>query len=104
MHVPPELKTGREELSSEKKNGDLVLVLSSYIVGTSKAMKKVIVLAMVQPLTSVTKDDGKQKPAIFKLYEFTKGGTDVVDKMSGTYTAKSKSPKWTEVSFRTSWI
>ena len=30
----------------------------------------------------VTKDDGKEKPALYKLYDFTKGGTDIVDQKS----------------------
>ena len=101
--IPPELKTtaNREELSSrmywEKTSGDIVL--SSYVVGTSKGMKNILVLSTVEPLQGVTKDDGKKKPAIFKLYDFTKGGTDVVDQMIGSYSTKTKSPKWTRVSF-----
>ena len=101
--IPAELKqaTGREEFSTllfwEKRKGDLVL--SSYVVSTSKGMKNVLMLSMVQPLTSVAKGDGKKKPAIYKLYDFTRGGTDVVDHMMGSYTTKAKSPKWTRVSF-----
>ena len=30
-------------------------------------MKNVLMLSMVQPLKGVTKDDGKKKPAIYKL-------------------------------------
>ena len=45
----------------------------------------------------VTKDDGKKKPAIYKLYDFTKGDTDVVDQRMGMYTCEFMSPKWTMV-------
>ena len=101
--IPAELKqaTGREEFSSlmfwEKKKSDLVL--SSYVVFISKGMKNVLMLSTVQPLKGVTKDDGKKKPAIYKLYDFTTGGTDVVNQMMESFTTKAKSPKWTRVSF-----
>ena len=43
----------------------------------------------------VTKDDKQHKPLIYKLYDFTKGGTDIIDQRMGFYTCKPKSPKWT---------
>ena len=52
-------------------------------------MKNVLMLSTVQPLKGVTKYDGKKKPAIYKLYDFTKAGTDVVDQMMGSYTTKT---------------
>lgn len=42
---------------------------------TSKAKKTIL---------GVTKDDGKNKPAVFKLFDFAKGGTDIVDQRMGT--------------------
>ena len=45
----------------------------------------------------MTKDDDKKKPALFKLYDFTKGGTDIVDQRIGMYTTKTKTRKWTRV-------
>ena len=39
------------------------------------------------------------KPSVMKLYDFTKGGTDVVDQRIGKYSTKPKSPKWTRVCF-----
>ena len=47
----------------------------------------------------VTKDDGKQKPGLYKLYDFTKGGTDECDQRTESYSVKPKSKKWTIVSF-----
>ena len=46
----------------------------------------------------VTKDEVK-KPAVIKLYDFTKGGADIVDPKMGAYSTKSKSRKWTKVVF-----
>jgi len=59
----------------------------------------------MQPLLGITKDDGKKKPAQYKFYDFTKGGTDECDKRYGiifrveSYSCKPKSRKWTIVSF-----
>lgn len=54
----------------------------------------------MKPILGVTKDDGKCKPAIYNLYDFTiKGGTDIVDQRSQIYTCKAKSHRWTLVAF-----
>ena len=88
--IPEEIKTtrGREELSTkvfwEKEKGDLSL--TSYVVPTSQGVKNVLILATVRPLLGVTRDDGRDKPAVFLLYDFTKGGTDVMDQQIGQYT------------------
>lgn len=102
--IPEEFKKveGREELSyqvlweeSEKK-----IVLHSYVVkNKTTGLRNVLMLSTVQPLLGVTKDDKKSKPAIYKLYDFTKGGTDIVDQRVGFYTCKTKSPRWTMVAF-----
>ena len=42
----------------------------------------------------VTKDDGKQKPAAIKVYDFTKAGTDIVDQRIDIYTCSTKSRRW----------
>ena len=42
----------------------------------------------------ITKDE-KKKPAIIKLYDFTKGGTDVVDMCMQTFSVKPKCRRWT---------
>ena len=51
-------------------------------------------LSTMQPLLGITRDDEKKKPALYKFYDFTKGGTDIVDQKIGSYTCKAKSPKW----------
>lgn len=95
--IPAEIKdvSQREPLSSEiywEENGDLNI--SSYAVATSKGKKNVLILSTINPILGVTKDDEKKKPAIYKLYDFTKGGTDIVDQKVGTYTVKPKSRRW----------
>ena len=43
-------------------------------------------------------DDEKQKPAIIKLYDFTKDGTHIIDQKMGFCSVKVKSLRWTTVS------
>jgi len=102
--IPDELKDakGREEHSvtlhyeSTKKD----IAICSYTVKTKSSGKKnVLMLTTTRPLLGKTKDDGKNKPALYKLYDFTKGGTDIVDQKIGTYTCKAKSSKWKMVAF-----
>jgi hypothetical protein len=76
------------------------LSLHSYAVNTkSKGKKNVMLLSSLPPLLGTTKDDGNNKPAIMKLYDYTKGGTDIVDQRIGSYTTNSKSGKWTLTAF-----
>ena len=56
-------------------------------------------LSTVDPIQGVAKDDNKKKPAVHKLYNFTKGGTDIVDQKMLFYSCKTKSRKWTLVAF-----
>ena len=52
-------------------------------------------LSTTPPILGITKDDGKSKLGIYKVYDFTKGGTDIIDQRMGFYTCKPKSIKWT---------
>ena len=52
-------------------------------------------LSTAPPILGITKDDGKSKLGIYKVYDFTKGGTDIIDQRIGFYTCKPKSRKWT---------
>ena len=45
-----------------------------------------------------TRDNGK-KPQIYKVYDFTKGGTDIIDQRAQYYTCKVKSKRWTTAAF-----
>ena len=50
-------------------------------------------------LLSVTKDDGKHKPAISKCYNYTKRRADIIDQKMGNYTVKPKSSRLTIAAF-----
>ena len=95
--IPPEMREIKDRalLSNELYwRDDGKCNLSSYVVKTSKGKRNVMVLSTVEPLLGITKDD-KKKPAIMKFYDFTTGGTDIIDQKMGTYTTKVKSNKWT---------
>ena len=55
-------------------------------------------LLTVHPILGISKDI-KPKPALYKLYDFTKGGTEIVDQRMSFYSCKQKSRKWTIVAF-----
>lgn len=89
---------GREEFSYkvywEKEHGKFSL--HSYVVNTkSTGTKNVMLLSTMPPLLGTTKDDGKSKPALLKFYDFSKGGTDIVDQRIGNYTVNTMSRRWT---------
>ena len=95
--IPDELKEtkNRELLSLEiywDENSPLSIL--SYVVKTFKGKKNVILLSTAPPILDITKDDGKSKLEIYKVYDFTKGGTDVINQRMGFYTCKPKSRKW----------
>ena len=41
----------------------------------------------------------KKNPQDYKVYDFTKGGTDIVDQRAQYYTCKVKSNRWTNAAF-----
>ena len=53
----------------------------------------------LQSLLGVTKDDGKKKPATLKFYNFSKGGTDIVDQRIGNYSVSAMSRRWSMAAF-----
>ena len=84
--IPDELKEtkNRKLLSSEIYwDENSPLSISSYVVKTSKVKKKLILVPTAPPILGITKDDGKSKLGIYKVYDFTKGGTDVIDQRMG---------------------
>ena len=56
-----------------------------------KLEKNVILLFTAPPILGITKDDGKSKLGIYKVYDFTKGGTDIIDQRMEFYTCKLRS-------------
>ena len=57
--------------------------------------KNTLILATMQAILKVIKDDGKEKPAIVEFHDFTKEGTNVVVQKKGYYIVKAKSLEWT---------
>lgn len=98
--IPPQIKSviGREEKSYEvyREKSQGKMYLNSYVKQTkSKGLRNILLLSTLPPLLGVTKDDKQKKPAIYKLYDFTKGGTDIIDQRINFYTVHTKSRKWT---------
>ena len=60
----------------------------------SSAKRNVLSLSTAPPLPATAKNDDKSKPAIYKLYDFSKGETDIIDQKMGSYSCKSKSKRW----------
>ena len=56
-------------------------------------------LSTLQPILGTAKGDVRLKPAIYKIYDFTKGGTDVIDQRINSYTCKAKSHRSTMAGF-----
>lgn len=89
--IPSQIKevNGRQdnsyEVYREKSQGKMYL--NSCVKQTkSKGLRNVLLLSTLPSLLGVTKDDQQKKPAIYKLYDFTKGGTDIIDQRINFYT------------------
>ena len=96
--IPDEIKQtkDREEFSATcHVNSSGNLYLTSYAVRTkSKGKKNILVLSTMRSLPGATRDDGYHKPAIIKLYDFTKGGTDILDQLNDYHTCRSCTFRW----------
>ena len=76
------------------------IVLCTYTVKPqSKGKKNVPIRTTRRPVLGQTRDDDKKKPAIYKHYDFTKGGTDIMDQKIGKYSNKCTTQLWPLVSF-----
>ena len=77
------------------------LILNSYIVNTK--FRKIQVpekeTYCCYPILGTVKDNLRLKPAIYKLYEYTKGGTDIIDQRMNFCSSKAKSRRWTMTAF-----
>ena len=66
------------------------ITLHSYVVNTkSSGLRNVLLMSSFPPLLGLTKDETK-KPGIYKVYDFTKGGTDYVDYRMGANSTRTK--------------
>ena len=101
--IPPDVnKIQHREIQSTEFYWDKEhdLVLGSYVVNSSiKKKNNVLLFSAHKLILGTTMDDDKNKAAPYKLHEFTKGGTDVVDQKMGFYTCKFTSRKWSMVAF-----
>ena len=65
------------------------MCITSYTVTTkSKGKNNAVTLSTMRPMDDCIKDDDKFKPQIFKFYDFTKGGMDIVNQMNDFFTTK----------------
>ena len=53
----------------------------------------------MRPLHEKTKDHKKEKPAMYRLYDFTKRGTDIVDQMNDCYITRAETLRWSTLGF-----
>ena len=59
-------------------------MLHSYVFSTKiSGQRNVLLLSTVELILVVRTDDGKKKPAVCKLYDFTKADTDVMEHRIG---------------------
>ena len=90
--IPDELKEtkNRELLTSDIYwDENSPLSISSYVGKTSKAIN-IILLSTAPPILDITKNGGKTKLGSYKVYDFTKGGSDIIDQRMEFYTFKTK--------------
>lgn len=74
----------------------LILVLN-FAWQNQRKKRNILVLSVMQPLDGVSRDDGYRGPTIIKFYNFTKGGTDVVDQLNDCHTYQSQVFRWDAV-------
>ena len=60
----------------------------------STGARNVLLRTTITSIHGVTQDDVKKKPAIYKLYDFTKGGTDIVDQRAEVLHIMQSQPNW----------
>jgi hypothetical protein len=96
--LPKEFKAikGRKEgdyMVLFEENGKISL--HSWVVNTKSAgPKNVMLLTTTTPIIGKTKDDGKDRPALISLYNYTMLGTDRVDQLAQHYSVRMKSKRW----------
>ena len=96
---------GKEQFSStiwyEMKDSNQARIhLTEYtVVNKSRGKRNIVILSTMIPYRGISKDS-RRKPAIFKLYDFTKGGVDVVDQRMANWSTQIKTTKWTVCIFQ----
>ena len=94
--LPKEIKEikGREKNSwiACKEEGDNVHLNSCVVKTKSIGMRNVLLLHTTEATHYVT-NEVKKKPYTYKIYDFTKGGIDILDQRTGSLTCKEKQEK-----------
>ena len=94
--IPKEIKSfkKREETSIlHVFDNDEKILPVSYIGKKKSGKRNVVVLSTLHDEVRVTKDE-RRKLDIQKLHDHTKGGIDVVDLTSTSYTTRIKNKRW----------
>ena len=69
-------------------------IMLTYYINKKKLDKKnVIVLSSMHDSVKVTEDQGR-KPSVHAMYNYTKGGVDVVDLLSTSHSTRIKCKQW----------
>lgn len=77
----------------KKTNGKLCL--NSFVAHTrSHCLKNILLINTVPPIMGIIIDDTQKTSAIYKLYDFTKEGTDVIDQRINFYSVNTKWRRW----------
>ena len=95
--IPAEVKEmkNREDLSTMYVFAEShKLLLVSYVVQKRSGKRNVLVLSTMHNDVKITKD-ARRKPHVIAFYDRTKGGVDVMDMISGHFTTKFKTRRWT---------
>ena len=84
--IPEQVKSLKDREAHSYKvywdSSNEVMNLHSYaVVNKSKGSKNVLLLSTMEPLIGTAKDDKNKLPAVIALYNFTKGGTDIMDQV-----------------------
>ena len=86
---------------TEILNGVTTMIHCCHHICWKLSQNKIVFLwAAMWPLLGIIKDDGKKKPAQFKLDDYIKGETGECYKRLESYCCKPKSKKWAIVTLR----
>ena len=75
------------------------IVLNSFVVNSKTIEKRnILILSTIHKVFKLLKDQ-KKKPDLYKFFDYTTRGTDIVHQKISFYSSKSKSRKWTAITF-----
>jgi hypothetical protein len=96
--IPAEFKEGAGRPEGDYMvayDTDSQMSLHSFLDKKKKGKpNNVLLLTTLEPVMGRTIDDGRDKPPIYKLYDFTMGGTDRADQVMAHRSTRAKSQRW----------